>query len=142
LLRRLGATAAAESGFGEPTPAIERAAMQAVIAAERALGFEPRDVSDQNFGYDIESHHPKSGLRFIEVKGRFDGAETVTVTQNEIRCALNNPDSFILAVVSVSDGFAHQPRYIRQPFRREPDFGVASVTYKLSELLTRGTRPC
>lgn len=115
--------------------------MDAVIAAECALGFEPRDVSDQNLGYDIESCHPKSALRFIEVKGRFDGADTVTVTQNEIRCALNKPESFILALVSVSKGFAGEPRYVRQPFRREPDFGVASVTYKLSELLLRSEPP-
>jgi SNF2 family DNA or RNA helicase len=146
LLRWLGAqTSPATPGVAEPTPetraAIERAAMDAVIAAERALGFEPRDVSNQNLGYDIESHHTKSGLRFIEVKGRFDGADTVTVTQNEIRCALNKPESFILALVTVSNGLAHEPRYVRQPFRREPDFGVASVTYKLSDLLFRSQPP-
>jgi superfamily II DNA or RNA helicase len=146
LLRALGAPevpspAELAETSAESRAAIERTAMEAVIAAERALGFEPRDVSEQNLGYDIESHHPQSGLRFIEVKGRFDGAETVTVTQNEIRCALNKPDSFVLAVVSVSDGFAHEPRYIRLPFRREPDFGVASVTYRIGDLLARATLP-
>lgn len=146
LLRRLGAAATPDpAGLAEPPPetraAIERAAMDAVIAAERALGFEPVDVSAQNLGYDIESHHPQSGLRFIEVKGRFDGAETVTVTQNEIRCALNKPEGFILALVSVSNGFAGEPRYIRQPFRREPDFGVASVSYRIADLLARATFP-
>jgi Protein NO VEIN, C-terminal len=91
--------------------------MEAVMAAERALGLDPRDVSDQNLGYGIASRHPNAGLRFIEVKGRVDGADTVTVTQNEIRCALNKPESLILALVSVSNGFAGKPRYIRQPFR-------------------------
>jgi len=33
------------------------------------------------------------------------------------------------------------PCYIRQPFTREPDFGVTSVNYKLEDLLTRGGPP-
>jgi superfamily II DNA or RNA helicase len=146
LLKKLAVAATpVPAGFAEASPetraATERAAMEAVMAAERALGFEPRDVSDQNLGYDIESRHPESGLRFIEVKGRVDSAETVTVTQNEIRCALNKPESFILALVSVSNGFAAEPRYVRHPFGREPDFGVASVTYRIGDLLARGTVP-
>ena len=28
--------------------------------------------------------------------------------------------------------------YLRQPFRREPDFGASSVNYKLDELIERG----
>jgi hypothetical protein len=146
LLRGLSAAnAPSPSGFAEASPesraAIERAATEVVMAAERALGFEPFDVSAQNLDYDIESRGAKSGLRFIEVKGRADGADTVSVTQNEIRCALNKPDNFILAVVSVSNGFPGEPRYIRQPFRREPDFGVASVTYRIADLLARSTLP-
>ena len=44
--------------------------MEAVMAAERALGNEPADVSAQKIGYDIASHDPKAGhLRFIEVRG-------------------------------------------------------------------------
>lgn len=42
--------------------------MQAVIAAERQLGFEPSDVSADNRGYDVESRIPGTGkLRFLEV---------------------------------------------------------------------------
>ena len=64
--------------------AIELAAMAAVMAAERALGHEPFDVSAQKIGYDIASHNPKSGhLRFIEVKGRVDGADSVMITRQE-----------------------------------------------------------
>ena len=41
------------------------------MAAERVLGNEPRDVSAEKKGYDIESRDPRAGhLRFIEVKGR------------------------------------------------------------------------
>jgi hypothetical protein len=36
--------------------------MEAVMAAERALGNEPADVSAQKIGYDIASHDPKSGI--------------------------------------------------------------------------------
>jgi len=33
------------------------------------------------------------------------------------------------------------PRYIRRPFQREPDFGVTSVNYDLSEMLARSEDP-
>ena len=80
----------------ETTPAgraeVERLAMEAVMAAERALGHEPRDVSAAKVGYDVESREAKTGrLRFIEVKGRAGDADTVTVTHQEIRTALNKP---------------------------------------------------
>ena len=59
-------------------------------------------MSAEKCGYDIESSIPGTGkLRFIEVKGRVQGAETVTVTKNEVLTALNKPDDFILAVVVV-----------------------------------------
>jgi hypothetical protein len=121
---------------------VERLAMEAVFAAERALGHEPRDVSAERIGYDIESKVSNGGhLRFIEVKGRADGADTLTITRNEILTALNKPDAFILAIVSVSNGFAHEPCYVRTPFKREPDFGATSVNYQLAELLARATNP-
>jgi hypothetical protein len=116
--------------------------MEAVAAAERRLGYEPRDVSDQNLGYDIESRVPGTGqLRFIEVKGRVEGARTVTVTKNEILTALNKPEGFILALVLVSDGEGRELRYVREPFNREPDFNVTSVNYDLSELMNLGREP-
>ena len=121
---------------------VERLAMEAVMAAERSLGHEPQDVSAERLGYDVESREKGTGrLRFIEVKGRADGADTVTVTRNEILTALNKPDTFILAIVEVSNGVASAPHYVRQPFKREPDFAATSVTYKLVELLERGERP-
>ena len=108
---------------------------------ERRLGYVPRDVSAEKLGYDVESSIPNTGrLRFIEVKGRVVGASTVTITSGEIRTALNKPDDFILAIVQI-DGEATTPRYIRQPFQREPDFGVTSVNYNLNELLARAGDP-
>ena len=44
------------------------------------------------------------------------------------------------AVVEV-EGYQTVPKYIRQPFQREPDFGVTSVNYNLSELMARATDP-
>src|SRR5439155_4513120 len=108
---------------------VEQLAMQAVIAAERQLGFEPSDVSADTRGYDVESRIPNTGkLRFLEVKGRAVGADTVTITRNEIMTALNKPDDFILAIVTV-DAEKAEPLYVRQPFKREPDFAVTSVNY-------------
>ena len=55
---------------------VEKAAMEAVMEAERSLGFEPVDRSADKCGYDIESKEPETGhLRFIEAKGRSDGGE-------------------------------------------------------------------
>ncbi len=111
------------------------------IATERRLGFEPLDVSAENRGYDVESRIPNTGkLRFLEVKGRAVGANTITITRNEIMTAMNKPEDFILAIVTV-DGDAAGPRYVRQPFRREPDFAVTSVNYDLPDLLARSTAP-
>ena len=113
--------------------------MAAVMQVERDLGNDPRDVSRDNVGYDIESVPPGAGrLRFLEVKGRHTGATTVTVTKNEILTALNKPEDFILALVEV-DGPTRRVSYVKEPFRREPDFDVTSVTYQLEPLSQRAT---
>jgi len=112
-----------------------------VMEIERGLGFEPVDREFDRLGYDIESRVPGTGrLRFIEVKGRVAGADTVTVTRNEILTSLNKPEDYILAIVAF-DGDDHRVHYIRQPFRTEPDFGVTSVNYSLRELLERSSEP-
>ena len=80
-------------------------------------------------------------LRFIEVKGRVSGADTITVTKNEILYSLNKPDDFILAIVEFLEGSTHRVHYLRQPFHREPDFGVTSVNYEMDKLIERGEPP-
>ena len=117
--------------------------MQAVMAAERALGHEPLDVSAQKIGYDIASHNPKSGhLRFIEVKGRIDGADSLMITRQEIITSLHEPEKFILAVVAVNGGFAHEPRYVRGPLiDREPSFLETAIQFDLRRLLERAVPP-
>ena len=137
---------------------IELTAMQAVMQIETSLGHTPIDVSAKKVGYDIESgsvdvpsaqsaspnwvrgrpvrssqnNHPT--LRFIEVKGRASGANTVTLTKNEILTAFNKPDNYILAIVEV-DGTKTKTVYLKNPFRQRPDFAATSVIYNIAELL-------
>jgi hypothetical protein len=132
--------------YGAPNKEVERLAMESVMAFERASGFEPRDVSKENRGYDVESRYPanhaKSGqLRFIEVKGRVADAETVTVTKNEILTALNKPEDFILALVLIGADGVGKPLYLSKPFEQEPDFATASVTFRLKDLMARVQTP-
>ena len=72
---------------------------------------------------------------------RVTGADTVTVTKNEILTSLNKPDDFILAMVEFLDGETHRVHYLRRPFQREPDFGVTSVNYDCVDLLVRAEEP-
>ena len=117
-------------------------ARKIIMGTERRLGFEPTDREFEKLGYDIESRVPDTGkLRFIEVKGRVSGASTITVTRNEILYSLNKPDDFILGIVEFRDDGGHRVRYVRQPFQREPDFGVTSVNYDFAELLARAEPP-
>ncbi|MGO9275689.1 MAG: helicase-related protein [Terriglobia bacterium] len=133
--------AAVDVVSAEARKRMELLAMQMVMEAEKQLGYEPRDVSGDKCGYDIESRvHANGKLRFIEVKGRVAGALTVTVTRNEILTALNKPDDFILAIGQVENGHQHLT-YVHQPFRDEPEFAVESINYKLQELLSRGHSP-
>ncbi len=140
---------AAMSGQTETatTNAIETQASAAraraiVMDIERNLGFEPIDREFEKLGYDIESRVPNTGkLRFIEVKGRVTGADTITVTRNEILYSLNKPDDFILAIVEFHSPEDHTVHYVRQPFNKEPDFGVTSVNYSFLELIARGELP-
>ena len=124
------------------TQAVAARARAIVMDVERQLGFEPVDREYEKLGYDIESRDPRTGrLRFLEVKGRVSGAATITVTKNEILYSLNKPEDFILAIVEFLPDDAHRVHYLRQPFQREPDFGVTSVNYDFAELLARAERP-
>lgn len=127
--------------FAKNTKEMELRAMQAVMDAERRLGFVPTDVSALKCGYDIESAIPGTGrLRFIEVKGRVSDAETVTVSRNEILVGLNKPEDFILAVVLV-DGDSARVHYLKEPFEHEPDRNVNSINFNLKKLLAKAVEP-
>ena len=122
---------------------IELLAMQAVVDSEEAMGNRCVDVSADKCGWDITSYPPATDgkqptPRHIEVKGRVAGADTVTVSRNEIIYAVNQGDKFLLAIVFVNqDDSTDGPHYVANPFQKEPDWGAASVNYKIHDLLDR-----
>ena len=122
---------------------VERIAMEAVRKAEESRGCRVVDVSAAKCGWDLTSYPPASdgiqpGSRHIEVKGRISNAATVCITRNEMLYAFNQGDKFLLAIALVGeDGSVDGPHYLRHPFDREPGWGVASINFKLAELLSR-----
>ena len=120
---------------------VEMVAMEAVLAAERALGNEAVDVSAEKCGWDITSWTEGQETRHIEVKGRAKGQTSITVSRNEILYGLNQADKFILAIVLVDGETYEGPFYIRKPFDHEPGWAVTSVNFDLQELLGRAERP-
>jgi len=141
LLRQMRGEAPVEAGRPVDTQAAAARARAIVMDVERSMGFEPVDKELEKLGYDIESRDTESGhLRFIEVKGRVSGARDICVTKNEILCSLNTP-RFILAIVEFLDEKNHRVHYLREPFRREPDFGANSVNYDMDELIARAESP-
>lgn len=142
LISKITGKALPESSQPSDTQASATRARDIIMEIERNLGFEPIDRETEKLGYDIESCIPGTGkLRFIEVKGRVSGAPTITVTKNEILYSLNKPEDFILAIVEFMPDDSHQVHYLRQPFQREPDFGVTSINYNFSELISRAEAP-
>lgn len=146
LTRKQASSNAAPRGFSEDPNArreIELLAMEAVMGSERALGNEPADVSAQKLGYDIRSYDPETGhLRFIEVKGRIEDADTVMITRQEIITSLHEPDKFILALVSVGGGYAHEPLYVRGALdEREPPFSQTAIQFDIRRLKERSSSP-
>ena len=121
---------------------IDRLAVNAVMEAELKLGRDPKEMPHHNPGYDIESKDPDTNeLLFIEVKGKSADSTTVTVSKTQIFTAFNKPDSFILAIVEVDGDTTKEPRYIRKPFQKEPDFNATSINYDLNKLLARSEPP-
>jgi len=101
----------------------------------------PEDVGDAKYGWDVESREPSTGrLRLIEVKGRAEGATTVTVTRNEIGKCLNVPDRWYLAIVTIDGDQVAAPIYLRRPFSMAPDPAATSVNYSIKDLLAQGER--
>ncbi len=114
-----------------------------MLAVEHSLGRTPVEMSRNNKGYDIESKDLDGRLWFIEVKGRVEGADTVTVTKSEIGVGRNKPDQFILALVEVPTDGQPRVRYLWQPFDGSGDlpFGAISVTFDWKQLADRCEAP-
>jgi superfamily II DNA or RNA helicase len=121
----------------------ERAAVDMVLAAERSLGRDPKEMPPNNKGYDIESRSTDGILWFIEVKGRVAGAETFTVTRSEIGIGRNKPDQHLLALVEVEKGVGREARYLQRAFEEVGDlpFASISVTLKWRPYFEKATVP-
>jgi SNF2 family DNA or RNA helicase len=144
LLRKLGVASATLPPETDADRALtERLAMDAVMAAERALGREAKDrCAEKGLGYDIEARDPKaSHLYFVEVKGRLAHADSVSLTRSEILCALNAPDRFRLAIVLIEKGEAKPPVYVTNFDFGQPGFAQTGATYALKQLLDHGGPP-
>ncbi len=124
-----------DQGAEEAREVIDRLAIQAVMAQERALGNEPREMPHGHPGYDVESRTPDGELRFIEVKGKGPGKNIVTLSRTQLLTALGNPKSWWLAVVETDGERALRIHYIRNPSTREPEFAVNSVNFDLDKLI-------
>jgi len=121
---------------------VELLAMNAVFEAEKALGRMAKDVSaERSRGYDIESIDADGNLFFIEVKGRADGANSVTLTINEVNVGRNSPLRFRLALVTVEGDRTSAPVYGSGVDWGLPGFGDTQITKNLQQLLAAGRAP-
>ena len=83
------------------TQEVERRGVDAVLAAERALGRVPTEMPHNNKGYDVRSVRGDDPTIFLEVKARIEGAEDFFVTHSEVRHGQNSVPHYRLALVRV-----------------------------------------
>ena len=76
-------------------------------------------------------------LRDVHGVARYQGLAT-SLAEMLLNAAEASPNQEALVEV---DGDATATRYVRQPFQKEPDFGVSSINYKLADLMARATAP-
>ena len=127
---------------------VERRGVDAVLAAEGALGRTPEEQAHNNPGFDVLSWSAEgAGIR-IEVKARIEGSDTFTITRTEVLTALNAAPDHRLALVQVSvDGPQHdEVHYIGNAFEGvEPawltDFDVVSQNLSWDDWWARGDEP-
>ena len=130
--------------FARQTEEVERRAVEAVLAAERALGREPVEMPRNNPGYDIQSTDQNGFVHYIEVKGRIEGSDTFTITTNEITFAQTQGERHRLALVEVSarDAEHDQLRYVSDAFTHlEPSATTRSYNEVWRDYWERGGPP-
>ena len=122
---------------------IDKLAVAAVMATERALGREPVEMPHNNKGYDIESSCSDGSLIHIEVKGRAEGAPSVTISHQEIMTALSADDKWRLGLVLVASDDSTTVWYLRNPrgFLAEPTLFTDSVNLNMIKLQALAERP-
>ena len=120
------------------TTRIERIAVDAVLAIERALGHVPTEMHHNNPGYDIESDTP-TGIDFMEVKGRVEGGNTFVLTRQEAVTALNKRQHSVLALVRVHDDDTTTVRYVRAPLDKPIEPWQTAIDADWTYFWERGT---
>jgi len=95
---------------------VERAAMEYVMEYERKRGWVPKDVHEEDLGYDIESTKGEEKMH-IEVKGLSKESDEVTLTHNELKASEFFRETYYLYVVL--DPLGPSPRLVvqRPPFK-------------------------
>ena len=133
--------------FAKETQEVERRAVEAALAAERALGRVPEEMPRNNPGFDIRSTDPADPLAhryYLEVKGRIAGSNTFTITNSEINFAQNHKDTHRLVLVSVHpDGPEFdEVRYVTHAFDdMEASMSTHSRNEKWSHYWGQGGAP-
>lgn len=131
------------------TAEVDRRAVDAVLAAERALGRVPVEMPHNNPGFDVASRWPNSAQPsvIIEVKGRISGAEDFVITHREVLTAKNTGADHRLALVEVSPEGAEHDRvcYLVDHFcdfaGADRDFGVTKIVLDWKKTWARGGGP-
>ena len=110
--------------------AVERAALDAVLAIERALGHNPVEMPPNNKGYDIESRRPT-----VPALRRGEGARArsrdVHRHRSEIGVGRNMPGQHILALAEVPAAGSPDVRYIRGAFQDIGDLPFDAISVNL-----------
>jgi superfamily II DNA or RNA helicase len=124
-------------------PAVERAAMQIVMAYEAGQGRRPRDVHEGH-SWDVESDNAQGEVvRYIEVKGRGpEDANEVELTEPEWEAARRLGDQHWLYIVRIADGMLWmiqnpyaklQPKELKRWVVRVSDVAQHAETVTLSK---------
>lgn len=130
--------------FARDTKGVERRAVEAVLAAESALGREPVEMPFNNPGYDIQSTDANGLIHYIEVKGRIVGSDTFTITTNEVTFAQTQGERHRLALVEVSPNGPGNDRlrYVSDAFAHlEPSATTRSYNETWRDYWDRGGPP-
>ena len=130
--------------FATDTTIVERRAVDAVLAAERALGRIPEEMPHNNPGYDIRSITSDGQTIFIEVKGRIAGSRDFHITKTEVLTGKNTSPNHRLAMVSVHpDGAqADQVRYVLDAFAgTEMTFEQTYIGLSWNPMWDKGSAP-
>lgn len=127
------------------TELVERRAVDAVLASERALGAKPEEMPHSNPGFDIRSARADGSVVHIEVKGRIEGSDDFTITKNEVVMAKNFGDSYRLAMVMVGVDGPETDRvcYVTHPFddTDTDDFTTTKYVKDWRKLWAAGAEP-